>query len=372
MRRYVFLLLVLMSLVSSAARIKDIAHLSGIRDNQLIGYGLVVGLDRTGDRTNQVPFTDQTFRNMLLQFGIKVPQGLNLQTQNVAAVVVSATLHPFSRVGQTIDVLVSSIGNASSLRNGTLLMLPLRGADGEIYAMAQGAILVSGVQAGGLDGSKVTVNAVTVGMIPNGATIERTLTTSYIKNGAVTFEIKNPDFTTAQRVSDRINKELGYRAASPVDPGAVTVKVSQFADVTNAAPDSYVPFISAIENLIIDPGERPARIAISARSGTVVINQDVTIAPVAVSHGNISVSVAENEAVSQPNAFGGGRSMRTNQSNVQINQQKANSFLLAAPKASLQDIIDGLMKVGASSTDLMLILEAINQAGSLNAELVIM
>lgn len=371
--RYIVFFIFTMSLMGTAytARIKDIASLSGIRDNQLIGYGLVVGLDRTGDKTNQTPFTDQTFRNMLLQFGIKMPAGSSSQLLNTAAVVVSATLHPFARAGQKIDVTVSSLGNATSLRGGNLLMLPLVGADNQVYAMAQGNVVVSGVEASGKDGSKVAVNSTSTGRIPNGATVEKTIDMPYVKNGFVTYEIRNPDFTTAQRIADTINKELGYHAAQPIDPGAVAVKVSQLGPSKESflKNNSYVNFISDLENLMVEPGETSAKIIINARSGTVVMGQDVTVSPVAISHGNLSVSVKETEAVSQPGAFSkGGKTEKTNDSQVNISQDKERTFIFQ-PRATLKDIVNAINHVGAAASDLILILEAMKEADAIHAEL---
>ncbi len=354
---------------ASAARIKDITTIAGIRDNQLVGYGLVVGLDGTGDRTNQVPFTDQTFRNMLLQFGIRMPEGQNMQLKNIAAVAVSATLHPFARIGQKIDVTISSLGNAASLRGGALLMLPMRGADNQIYAMAQGNVVVSGFGAKGSDGSKVTVNITATGRIANGATVEKTIDMPYMQDGMMLFELNQPDFTTSQRIAETINKELGYPAAQPVDAGAVAVKLNQTIRKDDFLKmNSQVSFISDLENLTIRPGEVAARVVVNSRSGTIVIGQDVTVSPVAVVHGNLTVSVTEDPQVSQPNAFAKGRTVVTHDSNIQINQQQAHAFVLN-PGASLKHVVDAINKAGAAPGDLIAILEAIKEAGALHADL---
>ncbi len=353
-----------------AARIKDITTLSGVRDNQLIGYGLVVGLDGTGDRTVLAPFTEQTFRNMLLQFGIRMPEGKNAQLKNVAAVAVSANLSPFSRIGQKIDVTVSSLGNATSLRGGTLLMLPLHGADNQIYAMAQGNVSVSGVGSKGADGSTVTVNFTSAGRIPNGATIEKTIPVPYIQNGTIVFELTDPDFTTSQRIADTINHELGYTAAQPVDAGAVVVKVDQVGVKKSGYLDknSYVNFISDLENLKVQPGEAAARVVANSRSNTVVVGQDVTVSPIAITHGNLTISISETPVISQPGPFSRGRTVKTKDSDVKIDQQKGHVFLFA-PGASLKDLVDAINRVGASPTDLISILEAMKQAGALHADL---
>ena len=354
---------------ASAARIKDITTIAGIRDNQLIGYGLVVGLDGTGDRTNQVPFTDQTFRNMLLQFGIRMPEGQSMQLKNIAAVAVSANLRPFARIGQKIDVTISSLGNAPSLRGGTLLMVPLRGADNQIYAMAQGNVVVSGFGAKGSDGSKVSVNTTATGRIANGATVEKTIEMPYMQDGMILFELIQPDFTTSQRIAETINKELGYPAAQPVDAGAVAVKLNETIRKNDfLQTNSQVSFISDLENLTLNPGEVAAKVIVNSRSGTIVIGQDVTVSPVAVVHGNLTVSVTEDPMVSQPNAFAQGRTVVTSDSSIQINQQRARAFVLN-PGASLKHVVDAINKAGAAPGDLIAILEAIKEAGALHADL---
>lgn len=355
---------------SHAARIKDITALAGVRDNQLIGYGLVVGLNGTGDKTSQTAFTEQTFRNMLLQFGIRIPEARSFQLKNVAAVSVNATLSPFARVGQKTDVTVSSLGNASSLRGGTLLMLPLKGADNEIYAMAQGNVVVSGVGSEGSDGSKVSVNITSTGRIANGATIEKTIPMPYLQNGMIVFELIDPDFTTSQRIAETINRELGYDAAQPIDAGAVAVKVEEMnPSKANYLPkNSYVNFIADLENLNVKPGEVPAKIIVNQRSGTIVVGQDVTISPIAVTHGNLTISVSETPNVSQPGAFSRGRTVTTKDSDISIDQQKGHAFVFA-PSASLKSIVDAINRVGASPNDLISILEAMKEAGALHADL---
>ncbi|MDP1603538.1 MAG: flagellar basal body P-ring protein FlgI [Legionella sp.] len=364
-----FMIILVLSTSAQTARIKDITNLAGIRDNQLIGYGLVVGLDGTGDRTSQTPFTDQTFRNMLLQFGVRMPEGRSMQLKNIAAVAVSATLPPFARIGQKIDVTISSLGNATSLRGGNLLMIPLKGADNQIYAMAQGNVVVSGFGAQGSDGSKVSVNSTSTGRIANGATVEKMIVMPYMQNGYITFELHDPDFTTAQRVAETINREMGYAVAHPVDAGAVIVKgprLTEKEDLLNHS--SYVKFISGIENLKIQPGEVSARVVVNSRSGTIVVGQDVTVSPIAVSHGNLSVSVKENTNVSQPQPFADGRTVVTQDSDVKVAQQNARAFLFT-PGASLKELVDAINRVGVAPGDLISILEAIKQAGALHADL---
>ncbi|MGQ3892627.1 flagellar basal body P-ring protein FlgI [Legionella sp. CNM-4043-24] len=370
MRFIIWIQIVVLSLsVAQAARIKDITTLGGVRDNQLIGYGLVVGLDGTGDRSAQAPFTDQTFRNMLQQFGIRLPEGRNVQLRNVAAVAVSATLPPFSRIGQKIDVTISSLGNAPSLRGGNLLMVPLRGADNQVYAMAQGNVVVSGFGARGSDGSKVSVNSTGTGRIANGATIERAVPMPYIQDGFITFELSEPDFTTAQRITETINRELGYSAAQPVDAGAVAVRLKRGLTKDNYMDkNSYVQFISDLQNLKVNPGEAAARVVVNSRSGTIVVGQDVTISPIAVAHGNLSVSVKENPYVSQPNAFSRGRTVQGNDSDVNVQQQNLRAFVFS-PGTSLKELVDAINRVGVAPGDLIAILEAMKQAGALHADL---
>lgn len=405
------LLFIIVSLVleftpASATRIKDITNLAGIRDNQLIGYGLVVGLTNTGDRVTQDNFTQQTFRNMLLQFGIKIPFGVNLQLQNVAAVAINATLPPFANLGQRIDVTISSLGNASSLRGGELLLTPLRGADGQVYAMAQGAVVVSGFGAQGGDGSKVIVNVPSSGRIPNGATVERTIDMPYVQNGMIIFELAQPDFTTAETIQMAINKDLGKKVARALDAGSVSVKVDSFPLEDNdfpvyhgdvvSSPSSYkgdsdrsgggggdselsrfnqrrlmrryVPLISRIENINIEPAQVSARVIVNSRSGTIVVGQNVFISPVAVAHGNLSVVISERPFVSQPNAFANGRTVTGTASDINVNQNQNHAFVFA-PGASLQDLVNAINAVGAAPGDLIAILEAIKSAGALHADM---
>lgn len=369
MRYFLFLMMGLIVSCSYATRIKDITSLSGVRDNQLIGYGLVVGLDGTGDRTTQAPFTDQTFRNMLLDFGIRLPRQKNFQLRNVAAVAVSANLPPFSRIGQKIDITVSSLGNAKSLRGGSLILTPLRGADNNIYAMAQGNVVVSGFGAQGMDGSKVTVNITATGRIANGATIENVVPAPYIIDNMIIFELHQPDFTTSQRIADSINHELGYSVAQPMDAGAVAVRINKNLKKDNFLDhNSFVSFISGIENLQVEPAGAPAKVIVNSRSGTIVVGRDVRISAVAVAHGNLTVSVSETPFVSQPNAFAGGRTVKGSDSNVDIAQQKSRAFVLK-PGASLKEMVDSINRVGAAPGDLVAILEAVKQAGALHADL---
>jgi len=346
----------------AADRIKDIASFDGVRDNQIIGYGLVVGLPGTGDQTTQVPFTRQSIENMLERQGMSPSDG-NVQTKNVAAVMVTANLPPFSSPGQRIDVTVSSIGNANSLRGGELLMTPLKGVDGQIYAVAQGSLIVGGLDATGQDGSRITVNIPTIGRIPNGATVERSVPSDMGGVGAVHINLNNPDFTTAKRMQEAINEKLGEGVARAVDGGTVTVRAPD-------QPDQRVGFMSVLENIRVEPGQAPARVVVNSRSGTVVIGQNVRIEAAAVSHGDLTVTVRESFNVDQPGAFAGGETVITPDTDINIEEENNRAFLFN-PGVRLNDIVDAVNAVGASPSDLVAILEALKRAGSLKAELIV-
>ena len=355
--------LVLSATPVRAERVKDLASVSGVRTNQLVGYGLVVGLDGTGDQTSQAPFTIQSIKNMLAQFGVTVPPESNPQLKNVAAVTVHAELPPFSKPGQTIDVSVSSIGNAGSLRGGTLLLAPLRGADGEVYAMAQGSLIVSGFGVSGRDGSRIAVNVPSGGRIPGGATVEREVRSSFATAPTVTLNLNSPDFTTATRLAEGINRMLGTGTAAAID--AVSVQVLAPAD-----PSQRIAYVSTLEQLEIQPGEAPARVIINSRTGTVVIGSNVRVLPAAVSHGSLSVTITERTEVSQPNAFAAGQTVEVPRSEIEIDQPKARMFKFEAG-VNLDAIVDAVNRVGAAPGDLVAILEALKQAGALRAELIV-
>jgi flagellar P-ring protein precursor FlgI len=355
--------LVLSASPSRAERVKDLASVSGVRTNQLVGYGLVVGLDGTGDQTSQAPFTIQSIKNMLAQFGVTVPPESNPQIKNVAAVTVHAELPAFSKPGQTIDVSVSSIGNAGSLRGGTLLLAPLRGADGEVYAMAQGSLIVSGFGVSGRDGSRIAVNVPSGGRIPGGATVEREVRSSFATAPTVTLNLNSPDFTTATRLAEGINRMLGAGTAAAID--AVSVQVLAPAD-----PSQRIAYVSTLEQLEIQPGEAPARVIVNSRTGTVVIGSNVRVLPAAVSHGSLSVTITERTDVSQPNAFGAGQTVEVPRSEIEIDQPKARMFKFEAG-VNLDAIVDAVNRVGAAPGDLVAILEALKQAGALRAELIV-
>ena len=358
--------LLLIATVVHAERIKDLATVAGVRPNQLVGYGLVAGLDGTGDQTSQTPFTVQSIRAMLASQGIQLPaaQLQRMQLKNVAAVMVTAELPAFAKPGQQIDVTVSSLGNAKSLRGGNLLMTPLKGVDGSVYAMAQGNLLVSGFGASGRDGSKIVVNVLSTGRIPHGATVERAVDSPFALGESIVLNLHTPDFTTAQRVAKRINDTLGPASAEALD--AVSVKVSAPRDT-----NQRVSFISYLENLEVAPGEAPARVIVNARTGTIVIGSHVRVQPAAITHGSLTVTISENTRVSQPSPFAQrGQTVVNPQSNVQITEEKSPMFLFA-PDTKLSAIVEAVNRVGASPSDLVAILQALKQAGALRAELII-
>ncbi len=346
-----------------AERVKDLAAIAGVRENQLVGYGLVVGLDGTGDQTSQTPFTVQTVRNMLLQMGVTTPEGANPQLKNVAAVMVHAMLPPFAKPGNTIDITVSSMGNAKSLRGGSLIMTPLKGADGSIYAMAQGNLVVGGFGAQTKDGSSISVNIPSVGRVPNGATVEREVITPFLTERALTLNLHAPDFTTATRMARAIDGVLGAGAAQALDASSVRV-------ATPANGEQRASFMSIVENIELAPGEASARVIVNSRTGTVVIGQKVQVSAAAVTHGSLTVSISSQPIVSQPGALSGGTTAVVPRSQLDVTQEK-NKMFLFAPGVSLNDIVEAVNRVGAAPGDLVAILEALKQAGALRAELII-
>jgi flagellar P-ring protein FlgI len=346
-----------------AERIKDMAQVQGVRTNQLVGYGLVVGLDGTGDQTSQAPFTIQSLTNMLAQLGVVVPANVTPQLKNVAAVSVHAMMPAFVKPGQTIDVTVNSIANAKSLRGGSLLVAPLHGLDGQIYAIAQGNLIVSGFGVQGNDGSKLTVNVPSSGRIPNGATIERAVPTQLATGDSIILNLNDPDFTTVTRLVASVNKGMGDGIASIIDGGSVRVKAP--IDITQR-----VAFLSAIENLDVDPATAAARVIINSRTGTVVISSHVTVSPAAVSHGSLTVSIKEEQKVSQPNALAAGTTTTTTSSTINVDQG-SNRMFLFKPGVELEQIVHAVNEVGAAPGDLVAILEALREAGALQAELVV-
>ena len=357
------LLALLCSGLAHAERLKDLATIQGVRSNQLIGYGLVVGLNGSGDQTTQTPFTVQTFNNMLAQFGIKVPSGGNVQLKNVAAVSIHAELPAFARPGQTIDITVSSIGNAKSLRGGSLLMTPLKGIDGNVYAIAQGNLVVGGFDAGGADGSRITVNVPSAGRIPSGATVERAVPSGFNQGDYLTLNLNRPDFTTAKNIVDKLNDMLGPRVAQAIDAGSV--RVSAPID-----PTQRVDYLSIIENLEIEAGQAVAKVIINARTGSIVIGQNVRVQPAAVTHGSLTVVITEDPIVSQPEPFSQGQTAVVPRSKVNA-AQEAKPMFKFGPGTTLDEIVRAVNQVGASPSDLMAILEALKQAGALQADLIV-
>ncbi len=346
-----------------ADRVKDLAQVAGVRSNQLVGYGLVVGLDGTGDQTSQAPFTVQSLKNMLAQFGITVPPGVNPQLKNIAAVSVHADLPPFAKPGQQIDVTVSSIANAKSLRGGSLLMTPLRGADSNVYAIAQGNLVVGGFGASGNDGSSITVNIPSAGRIPNGASVERSVPTAFADSQHVMLNLNSPDFTTANRLVETINRSLGSGLARPLDASSVEI-------LAPMESGQRIAFVSMLENLELEPGEAPARVIVNSRTGTVVIGSHVRVMPAAVSHGSLVVSISEAPYASQPGPLSNGTTAVLPDSEVAIEQEQSRMFLFDAG-VTLDEIVRAVNQVGAAPGDLVAILEALKQAGALRAELMV-
>ncbi|MBI2382553.1 MAG: flagellar basal body P-ring protein FlgI [Gammaproteobacteria bacterium] len=346
-----------------AERVKDLASVAGVRSNPLVGYGLVVGLDGTGDQTSQAPFTVQSLKNLLAQLGVTVPPNVNPQLKNVAAVAVHAELPAFAKPGQQIDVTVASIGNAGSLRGGSLLMTPLKGADGQVYAVAQGNLVVGGFGISGKDGSRVTVNVPSAGRIPSGAMVERAVPTNFAANPEIVLNLNTGDFTTAARLVQGINTIMGAETARPID--AVSVGVRAPADLA-----SRVAFVAELENLEIEPGDAPARVVVNSRTGTIVIGSHVRVTPAAVAHGSLSVTIAERPKVSQPAPLSEGQTVVVPQSDVTVSQPSARMFLFDAG-VTLSEIVRAVNQVGAAPGDLIAILEALKQAGALRAELVV-
>ena len=347
-------------------RIKDLADIAGVRTNQLIGYGLVMGLDGTGDQTTQAPFTAQSLRNMLSQLGVTIPPGLNLQTRNTAAVMITADLPPFAKPGQLIDITVSSIANATSLRGGTLLLTPLRGIDNGVYAVAQGNLVVGGLGVEGNDGSRVSINVPSVGRIPSGASVEREVPTAFGQGDSIVLNLKRSDFTTARRLAETINTSFGAGLADAVDATSVRVQAP-------SGSSQRVSFTSEIENLLVEPGEPRARVVVNSRTGTVVIDGNVQVLPAAVSHGSLTVTITESYDVSQPpsfTTFGSGRTVVTPRTDIDIDDSAARMFPFG-PGTSLEQIIRAVNDVGAAPGDLVAILEALHTLGALRAELIV-
>lgn len=348
-------------LPAAAARIKEVASVQGVRSNPLVGYGLVVGLDGTGDQTTSTPFTTQSLTAMLQQMGVTVPPGTNMQLKNVAAVMVTAQLPPFAQPGQAIDVAVSSLGNAKSLRGGTLIATPLKGADGQIYALAQGNLIVGGAGASA-GGSKVQINHLSAGRIPEGGTVERSVPTPLNQGEFLQLDLNANDFNTAREVARAINGKMGDGVAQAMDGRVIRVRMP-------ASPDARVGFMADIENLEVVQAVPAARVVINARTGSVVMNQAVTLAACAVAHGSLSVTISSTPVISQPNALStGGQTVQAEKADISISQQGGSLIALPAG-AKLADVVKALNSLGATPQDLLAILQAMKAAGALRAEL---
>lgn len=346
-----------------ANRIKEVAAVEGVRSNQLTGFGLVVGLDGTGDQTTQMPYTSQGINNYLKQLGITLPAAsvAQLQLKNVAAVLVTAQLPAFARPGQTIDVTVSSMGNSKSLKGGMLIATPLKGADGEVYALAQGNLVVAGAGAAA-GGSKVQINHLSAGRIPGGAQVERIVPTPLLEGNSINLGLEASDFQTARRVAQAINKRFGEGSAKALD--GRTVKVNAPTE-----SDARVSFIAEMEELPLEASIPSAKVVINSRTGSIVLNQAVSLGPCAIAHGNLSISISSTPVISQPNAMStGGQTVVTEKSNIQIKQEPG--ILIQVPASpQLSDVVRALNALGATPQDLLAILQAIKAAGALNAEL---
>jgi flagellar P-ring protein precursor FlgI len=346
--------------LAQAERLKDMASIAGVRQNQLSGYGIVVGLDGTGDQTSQTPFTVQSIQAMLQQKGVNLPPGTALQLKNVAAVMVTASLPAFAQPGQTIDITVSSIGNAKSLRGGTLLMTPLHGADGQVYAMGQGNLMVGGVgaQAGG---AQVQVNHLAVGKISSGATVERAVASNLGENNQIRLELKETDFATAARVVEAINDQYGAGVATALDGRVIRVR-------TPSSSDQRVAFLGMLEQMDVKPTMASAKVILNARTGSVVMNQAVMLDNCAISHGNLSITIGAEPQVSQPAPGSRGATVVTQASSVEI-KKDPGKVLLVKGGASLAEVVKAMNSIGATPQDLLAILQALKAAGSLRAEL---
>ena len=359
-------LILMLGLGSGAARadrLKDVAKIAGVRNNPLLGYGIVVGLNGTGDGTGGRQITAQSVRNILTRLGVTLPADMNIKPDNVAAVMIHAEMPAFSKAGKTLDITVSSIGDAKSLRGGTLLMAPLRGVDNQVYAVAQGNVIVSGFGVQGSDGSSITENIPSAGRVPNGAIIERTIDTPFGDQKELVFNLNQPDFTTSKRMVDVINKAIGPGTAHSIDSGAVNISAPIDAS-------QRVAFISMLENLTMTPAEGTAKVIINSRTGTVVIGKHVHVLPAAVSHGSLTVTITQDPTISQPAALSEGQTVVVPRTNIAVEEQPNRMFVFN-PGISLNEIVRAVNEVGAGPSDLVAILEALKAVGALRAELVV-
>jgi flagellar P-ring protein precursor FlgI len=345
-----------------ADRVKDLGGFQGIRSNQLTGYGVVVGLPGTGD--DNLEYTVQTVKAVASRFGLQLPPQANPGLKNAAVVMITAELPAFAKPGQRLDITVASMGKAKSLRGGALVLTPLLGADGQIYAMAQGNLAVGGLGAEGRDGSQIVVNVPSSGRIPEGATVERAVQTGFADTPYLTFNLARADFTTAQNVAAAINQRLGFGTAQAVDAISVAIRAPVGADIR-------ATLMSQIENLDVTAAEPPAKVIVNARTGTVVINSAVRVGPAAVTHGKLTVRIDENQRISQPAPFSRGQTAVEQKSGVTVEEEKKPMFLLN-PGPRLADVVKAVNAIGASPADLVAILEALKEAGSLKAELIVL
>jgi len=341
-------------------RIKEVASVQGVRNNQLVGYGLVVGLDGTGDQTTSTPFTTQSLTALLQQMGVTVPPGTNMQLKNVAAVMVTAQLPAFAQPGQLLDVTVSSMGNAKSLRGGTLIATPLKGADGQVYALAQGNLIVGGAGASAA-GSKVQINHLSAGRVPEGATVERAVPTPLSQGDTLQLDLNSNDFNTAREVARAINTKMGNGIAQALDGRVVRVRMPE-------GTDARVAFMADIENIDIALATPAAKVVINARTGSVVVNQAVTLNPCAVAHGSLSVTINSTPVISQPAPFSKGETVSRDKADITIKQEPGSLIQLPAG-TKLADVVKALNSLGATPQDLLAILQAMKTAGALNAEI---
>jgi len=360
LRFLVVMWLLPVGMAAHAERIKDLAKIAGVRDNQLIGYGLVVGLDGTGDKTQ---FTTQSAKNMVKQLGVNLPDNVNPQLKNAAAVIVHASLPPFAKPGQSIDVTVSSLGDAKSLRGGSLIMTPLKGADGNVYAIAQGNVVVGGLGVQANDGSSISINVPSSGRIPNGASVEREVLTPFANSNQLLLTLNTPDFTTATRMAEAINAGAGGISAQALDGSSVAVNVPTH-------PAQRVAFVARIENLELDPGDAAAKVIVNSRTGTIVIGQHVQVTAAAVTHGSLTVTISNNPIISQPPPLSDGATVVVPKRDIDVKQERNRMFLFN-PGVKLDDIVRAVNAVGAAPGDLVAILEALKEAGALKAELVV-
>lgn len=356
------LLACLVATPAAADRVKDLGGFQGIRSNQLTGYGIVVGLAGTGD--DNLEYTMQSMKAIASRFGLQLPANVNPGLKNAAVVIITAELPPFAKPGQRIDITVASMGKAKSLRGGALILAPLIGADGQIYAMAQGNLAVGGLGIEGKDGSSVVVNVPSTGRIPEGATVERTVATGFENSPNLTFNLARADFTTAQNVATAINSKFGGGIAEAVD--GVSIKVN-----APAGADTRATLMSEIENLDVRSADPPAKVIVNARTGTVVINSMVRVGPAAITHGKLTVRIDEKQTVVQPAPFSQGQTANEQKSGIDVAEEKRPMFLLN-PGPKLADIVKAVNGIGASPSDLVAILEALKEAGALKAELIIL